>query len=82
MVVEVATGAVVGRAAPTAEVADQEDTQPAWSPDGTTLAFTRGLISDGPTGEVRDNHIWTARAGTLDRAARPDARWSAASTAR
>ncbi|NUT46949.1 MAG: hypothetical protein HOV94_06435, partial [Saccharothrix sp.] len=67
VVVEAATGAVKGVLRPPPEVADQEDTQPAWSPDGATLAFTRGLISDGPTGEVRDNHIWTARAGTLDR---------------
>ena len=43
-----------------------EDTQPAWSPDGTTIAFTRGRVFDGPNGEVRDNHIWTARAATLD----------------
>lgn len=67
VIVEVATGAVVGQVRPPAEVADQEDTQPAWSPDGTTLSFTRGLVTDGPTGEIRDNHIWTARAGTLDR---------------
>ena len=64
VVVEVATGAVVGRLTPPA--ADQEDTQPAWSPDGGTLAFTRGRVFDGPTGEVRDNHVWTARAGALD----------------
>jgi Tol biopolymer transport system component len=66
VIVDVATGAVVGQVRPPAEVADQEDTQPAWSPDGTTISFTRGIVSDGPTGEVRDNHIWTARAGTLD----------------
>ncbi|QTR03276.1 PD40 domain-containing protein [Saccharothrix algeriensis] len=67
-VVEVATGAVVGNLRPPPEVAEREDTQPAWSPDGATLAFTRGVISDpGTPGEVRDNHIWTARAGTLDR---------------
>lgn len=66
VVVEAATGAVAGVLRPPPEVSDQEDTQPAWSPDGTTLAFTRGIVSDGPTGEVRDNHIWTARAGTLD----------------
>ncbi|HEX6342310.1 hypothetical protein [Umezawaea sp.] len=66
VVVEAATGAVAGVLRPPPEVSDQEDTQPAWSPDGTALAFTRGIITDGPTGEVRDNHIWTARAGTLD----------------
>ncbi|PSL55894.1 WD40 repeat protein [Saccharothrix carnea] len=67
VVVEVATGAVVGRLTPPPAAADQEDTQPAWSPDGGTVAFTRGRVFDGPTGEVRDNHVWTARAGTLDR---------------
>ncbi|SES29718.1 component of the Tol biopolymer transport system [Lentzea xinjiangensis] len=66
VVVDAATGAVAGALRPPPEVSDEEDTQPAWSPDGTTLAFTRGIVSDGPTGEVRDNHIWTARAGTLD----------------
>lgn len=66
VIVEVATGAVTGQLRPPAEVADQEDTQPAWSPDGTTLSFTRGLVTDGPYGEIRYNHVWTARAGTLD----------------
>lgn len=66
VVVAVATGAVVGQLRPPAEVAGQEDTQPAWSPDGATLSFTRGVITDGPNGEIRDNHIWTARAGALD----------------
>lgn len=66
VVVEAATGAVAGVLRPPPEFADQEDTQPTWSPDGTTLAFTRGVITDGPNGEVRDNHIWTARAGALD----------------
>ncbi|GGP76399.1 DUF11 domain-containing protein [Saccharothrix coeruleofusca] len=66
VVVEVATGAVVGQLRPPPEAAGLEDTQPAWSPDGTTLAFTRGLVTQGPEGEVRDNHIWTARAGELD----------------
>lgn len=67
VVVEVATGAVVGQLRPPSELAEQEDTQPAWSPDGATLAFTRGVVFDGPTGEIRDNHVWTARARTLDR---------------
>ncbi|MBB5958273.1 Tol biopolymer transport system component [Saccharothrix tamanrassetensis] len=70
VVVEVATGAVVGNLRPPTEVPGQEDTQPAWSPDGTTLAFTRGVVFNGPDGvEVRDNHVWTARARTLDRQA-------------
>ncbi|WP_051772699.1 DUF11 domain-containing protein [Saccharothrix sp. NRRL B-16314] len=66
VVVEAATGAVVGKLTPPPALADQEDTQPEWSPDGGTLSFTRGRVFDGPTAEVRDNHVWTARAGTLD----------------
>src|SRR5262249_21767218 len=66
VVVDVATGAVTGTLVPPPGVADQQDTQPAWSPDGTTISFSRGTITETPTGEVRRNHIWTARAGTLD----------------
>ncbi|MBM7774840.1 Tol biopolymer transport system component [Actinokineospora baliensis] len=65
VVIDAESGAVRGRLLPPPEVADQEDTQPAWSPDGRTLSFTRGLVTDGPTGEVRDNHVWVARADTL-----------------
>jgi hypothetical protein len=50
---------------PPVGLADWDDTQPAWSPDGTTLAFTRGLISGTVDDEVRDTHIWTARAEDL-----------------
>ncbi|OLF17685.1 DUF11 domain-containing protein [Actinophytocola xanthii] len=66
VIVAAATGEIVGRLLPPEELADQEDTQPAWSPDGATLSFTRGTVTDGPTGEIRDNHVWTARAGILD----------------
>ncbi|MFC6092220.1 hypothetical protein [Saccharothrix lopnurensis] len=66
VVVDATTGAVAGVLRPPPEVAEREDTQPSWSPDGTTIAFTRGTTTDGPTGEVRDNHIWTTRAGALD----------------
>ncbi|MGW0502180.1 hypothetical protein [Micromonospora sp. NPDC003241] len=41
-----------------APLAGLDDTQPAWSPDGTQLAFTRGTYR----GEV-STHIWTANAG-------------------
>ncbi|WP_406690128.1 hypothetical protein REH65_30045 [Saccharopolyspora sp. ID03-671] len=41
-----------------------DDTQPAWSPDGTRFSFSRGRVSDVPD-EQRRNHIWIARAGDL-----------------
>src|SRR5262249_56822293 len=34
--------------------------------EGATIAVSRGAIPEPPPGEVRRNHIWTARAGTLD----------------
>ncbi|MBB5907618.1 hypothetical protein [Actinoalloteichus hymeniacidonis] len=59
VVVAVDTGAVRFAVAPPPEFADQEDTQPAWSPDGSAIAFTRGLVTGGFDDEQRDNHIWT-----------------------
>lgn len=66
VIVRVATGQVRGTVRNPDPTADEDDTQPAWSPDGTTLAFSRGTVAGGPEGQSRTNHIWTARAGTLD----------------
>ncbi|ACU36852.1 PD40 domain-containing protein [Actinosynnema pretiosum subsp. pretiosum] len=65
-VVDASTGQVLRELVAPPGAEDQEDTQPAWSPDGRTLSFTRGVVFDDETGtEVRDNHIWTADAATL-----------------
>ncbi|WP_020673176.1 DUF11 domain-containing protein [Amycolatopsis nigrescens] len=60
------TGAVTGILRNPNPAADEDDTQPAWSPDGKTLAFSRGTVAGGPDGSPRDQRIWTARAATLD----------------
>ncbi|MEV0697089.1 hypothetical protein AB0I53_04095 [Saccharopolyspora sp. NPDC050389] len=64
IVVDVATGEVTGRlqgANP-----EEDDTQPAFSPDGQRFAFSRGRVADVPAGRLRENHIWIARAEGLD----------------
>ncbi|MGW0893384.1 hypothetical protein [Saccharopolyspora sp. NPDC002578] len=61
VVVNVATGEVTGRLAP--QNPAQDDTQPLFSPDGGTLAFSRGELIKEP-GE-RYNHIWFADAQSL-----------------
>lgn len=67
VIVRVATGEVTGIVRNPDPAKDEDDTQPAWSPDGTLLFFSRGTVAGGPDGESRTNHIWTARAGALDR---------------
>ncbi|HEX5496782.1 MAG TPA: hypothetical protein VFX70_19645, partial [Mycobacteriales bacterium] len=57
IVVNVATGAVVGRLPVPPEQAGLDDAQPVWSPDGTTLAFTRVARIAGSTA---NKHVWTA----------------------
>ncbi|APU16194.1 MULTISPECIES: hypothetical protein [Actinoalloteichus] len=66
VVVAVDTGAVRFVVTPPPEQADQDDTQPTWSPDGSTLAFTRGLVTGGFDDEERDGHIWTASVADPD----------------
>jgi dipeptidyl aminopeptidase/acylaminoacyl peptidase len=56
-VVEVATGKRLLDLPVPDDLAELDDVQPAWSPDGTRLAFTRGVNR----GE-RLTHIWTANA--------------------
>ncbi|MFW6720221.1 hypothetical protein ACHZ98_08590 [Streptomyces sp. MAR4 CNY-716] len=63
LVADVATGAITGEIIPPAGQLQGQDAQPAWSPDGTTLAFTRNQEIDGAGG---NKHIWTAPADDLD----------------
>jgi uncharacterized repeat protein (TIGR01451 family) len=59
LIADVATGAI------TATIPGRpglNDAQPAWSADGTTIAFTRDAIINGGGG---NKHIWTAPAGAL-----------------
>ncbi|MFF2012414.1 hypothetical protein ACFVWY_25485 [Streptomyces sp. NPDC058195] len=62
LVADVATGAIIGRIVPPAGQLTGQDAQPAWSPDGTTLAFTRNHVIRG-LGGIK--HIWTAPVSEL-----------------
>lgn len=62
IVVKVATGEIVTRIANNANV---DDGQPAFSPDGKELAFSRGTTAAGP-GEARDQHIMLTSMPALD----------------
>jgi Tol biopolymer transport system component len=60
LIADVATGAII------ATIPGQpglNDAQPAWSADGTTIAFTRDAIINGSGG---NKHIWTVPLATLD----------------
>ncbi|MEJ3746397.1 hypothetical protein WEI85_24295 [Actinomycetes bacterium KLBMP 9797] len=56
-VIDVATGALLLNLPMPPQLARFDDTQPAWSPDGTRLAFTRGTYRGSEL-----THIWTANA--------------------
>ncbi|MCA1228023.1 DUF11 domain-containing protein [Saccharopolyspora sp. 6M] len=62
VIVEVATGEVLGRVPPRNQAED--DTQPVFSPDGERLAFSRGQLI--VPAEQRYNHIWFAQVGKLE----------------
>lgn len=64
LVADVATGAITGRITPPAGELQGQDAQPTWSPDGTTLAFTRNQVIDGSGG---NKHIWTVPVNYLGR---------------
>ncbi|MET9452721.1 hypothetical protein [Streptomyces cinerochromogenes] len=64
LIADVATGAITGEIVPPAGQLQGQDAQPAWSSDGTTLAFTRNQVIDGGGG---NKHIWTAPVRDLDR---------------
>ncbi|GAA2391086.1 hypothetical protein GCM10010420_13900 [Streptomyces glaucosporus] len=64
LVADVATGEIRDEIVPPDGQLRGGDAQPAWSPDGTTLAFTRNHVIDGGGG---NKHIWTAPVDDLDR---------------
>ncbi|MFF4039505.1 hypothetical protein [Streptomyces sp. NPDC001816] len=64
LIAEVATGAITGRITPPAGQLQGQDAQPAWSSDGTTLAFTRNMEINGGGG---NKHIWTVPVNDLSR---------------
>lgn len=64
VIVDVATGEVTGRLE--TPHPERDDTQPAWSPDGETLAFSRGRVADVPEGQPYYNHVWTVPTDSLD----------------
>ncbi len=67
LIVRVDDGQVLARLRNPDPTADEDDAQPAWSPDGKVLAFSRGTVAGGPQGQPRTQHVWTARADGLDR---------------
>ncbi|MFJ7201309.1 MULTISPECIES: hypothetical protein [unclassified Streptomyces] len=63
LIADVATGAIEGRIVPPAGQSTGGDAQPAWSSDGTTLAFTRNHVIRG-LGGIK--HVWTVPVAALD----------------
>lgn len=64
LIADAATGAIRGEIVPPGGQGAGGDAQPAWSPDGTTLAFTRDHVIDGRGGS---KHVWTVPVDDLDR---------------
>ncbi|WP_406253420.1 hypothetical protein OH786_33155 [Streptomyces atratus] len=63
LIADVATGAIEGRIVPPEGQLTGGDAQPAWSSDGTTLAFTRNHVIRG-LGGIK--HVWTVPVAALD----------------
>ncbi|SFY19681.1 DUF11 domain-containing protein [Streptomyces atratus] len=63
LIADVATGAIAGRIVPPEGQLTGGDAQPAWSSDGTTLAFTRNHVIRG-LGGIK--HVWTVPVAALD----------------
>ncbi|NUS10029.1 MAG: hypothetical protein HOY69_01225 [Streptomyces sp.] len=61
LIADVASGAITGEITPPAGELTGQDAQPTWSPDGTTLAFTRNEANTA--GGVK--HVWTVPLGDL-----------------
>ncbi|NEY36822.1 hypothetical protein GTU99_32585, partial [Streptomyces sp. PRKS01-65] len=55
-IADAASGEIRGEITPPDGHPDGGDAQPTWSPDGTTLAFTRNHVINGKGG---NKHIWT-----------------------
>ncbi|MCD9196243.1 DUF11 domain-containing protein [Streptomyces albireticuli] len=64
LIADATSGALVGRIEPPAGQRPGGDAQPAWSPDGTVIAFTRNHVIDGGGG---NKHVWTAPVASPDR---------------
>ncbi|MFG3134634.1 hypothetical protein ACGFZA_00260 [Streptomyces sp. NPDC048211] len=62
LVADVATGKILGEVVPPAGEVTGADAQPAWSSDGTMLAFTRNQVIRG-LGGIK--HVWTAPVNAL-----------------
>ncbi|MYS38687.1 WD40 repeat protein [Streptomyces sp. KhCrAH-43] len=66
LVADAASGRITGRVVPPAGEVVGADAQPAWSSDGTTLAFTRAEVIRG-LGGIK--HVWTAPVAALEKQA-------------
>lgn len=64
LVADVTTKKIIGEVVPPAGQLVGGDAQPAWSPDGATLAFTRNQVVRG-LGGIK--HVWTAPVKSLKR---------------
>ncbi|MFE7135475.1 hypothetical protein ACFVIM_31910 [Streptomyces sp. NPDC057638] len=63
LLAEVASGRITGEITPPAGQLTGQDAQPAWSPDGTAIAFTRNHVIGGGGG---NKHVWTVPVAALD----------------
>ncbi|MFF5333573.1 hypothetical protein [Streptomyces sp. NPDC013181] len=62
LIADLGTGRVTGRIVPPSDGVQGSDAQPAWSSDGTLIAFTRNEIIRG-LGGIK--HVWTAPVADL-----------------
>ncbi|GAB2719812.1 hypothetical protein [Kitasatospora kifunensis] len=63
VIAQVATGAIVGTIEPPADQPTASEAEPAFSPDGKLIAFTRTEVINGNGG---NKHVWTAPVNALD----------------
>ncbi|WP_037873413.1 DUF11 domain-containing protein [Streptomyces sp. NRRL S-37] len=62
LIADAASGEIAGEVVPPDGELTGRDAQPTWSPDGTTLAFTRAEEINGAGG---NKHVWTASVDDL-----------------